>query len=121
MQELLSEYDKLSLEDRADIYTAIRDLYREHVLSKKSIQFIRLFAEGYSVEEVSAMYPKDSVSSVLSAACEAVAERTGNTDEKLFQRILRRYPKFRKNSRAFKNLLDKAHFITYTVLDTETA
>jgi hypothetical protein len=62
----LEDYEQLDIETRCDIYTALRDGYKEGTLSRQQIQSIVLYVYGYSLEEISARLKQPALELVTS-------------------------------------------------------
>ncbi len=103
IQELLRDYDRLPIEQRVDLYNAVKRLVCTRQITRDSVYYLYLFAIGYSVQEIELVHPHSR--EPLLAAFALVANETGYTDESFMQTVLRKYPKFRNQRGAFAQRL----------------
>ena len=80
--------NRITIDQRNDIITAIASLQKQGVLSSRDLTCLNLYIEGYNATEIAALVQTttDSIEILLSRIFTAVETASGYTDEQLINK-----------------------------------
>jgi hypothetical protein len=104
IKQLLLDYglNRLSIDQKSDIVSAIDGLIKARVLSYNDLQILNLYISGYTATEIANMHIQSStarIEAILTRVVMAIGTGSGYTDDQLVQRakqhqIRTKMPKF---------------------------
>lgn len=91
IKEILLDYglNRLSIDQRSDISSAINELITAGVIKPKELQVLDMYIAGYTAKEIAEHYitTTDKIEAILTRLCQAIEYASGYTDSGLVKRV----------------------------------